>query len=72
MNNVICLDKSCSTTRLVTKEKPEIFNNSIDKFKSYLFFPVGKDRVAEGGLRCNGYFKKSYDDKNQHPEYFLI
>jgi len=63
MNNIICLDKNYSTTRLVTKEKPETLNNLNDKFKSCLFFPASEGRVAEGGLRGKGYFKKSYNDK---------
>ena len=63
MNNIKCLDKSYSTTRLVTKEKPEIASNSNDKFENYLFFPANEGRIAEGGLRGKGYFKKSYNDK---------
>jgi glycosyltransferase involved in cell wall biosynthesis len=63
MANIICLDKNYSTTRLVTKEKPEIISNSNDKFESVLFFPTVESRVAEGGLRVKGYFKKSYKDK---------
>ena len=61
MNNIICLDKNYSTTRLVTKEKPETLNNLNDKFKSCWFFPANEGRVAEGGLRGKGYFKKSYN-----------
>ena len=63
MNNTICLNEKYSTTRLVTKEKIEIINKSEDKFESVLFLPEGEDRQAEGGLRTQGYFKKSYDDK---------
>ena len=63
MANIICLDKNYSTTRLVTKEKPEIMSNSNDKFESVLFFPAVEGRVAEGGLRSKGYFKRSYKDK---------
>jgi len=63
MTDIICSDKNYSTTRLATKEKPEILNNLNNKFESCLFFPPSKGRVAEGGLRGKGYFKKSYDDK---------
>ena len=63
MANIICLDKNYSTTRLVTKEKLEIISNSNDKIESVLFFPVVEGRVAEGGLRSKGYFKRSYEDK---------
>jgi len=63
MTNTICLNERYSTTRLVTKKKPEILNNPEDNFKSVLFLPEGEDRKGEGGLRTQGYFKKSYDDK---------
>ena len=63
MIDAICLDKSFSTTRLLTKEKPIIKNSPEDKFETVLFFPEGENRKGEGGLRTKGYFKKSYDDK---------
>ena len=63
MTDVICLNDKYSTTRLVTKEKPEIVNNNEDKFGMVLFLPEGERRQGEGGLRTKGYFKKSYDDK---------
>jgi glycosyltransferase involved in cell wall biosynthesis len=63
MKNSICLDKNYSTTRLVTKERPEIFNNSENKILSVLFMPAGEGRKGEGGLRINGYYKKSFQDK---------
>ncbi len=37
MINTICLDKNYSTTRLVTKERPEIVNSPTDKFETVLF-----------------------------------
>ena len=63
MDNIICLDEKYSTTRLATKEKPEIISSSEDKFESVLVLPVVEGRKGEGGLRTQGYFKKSYDDK---------
>lgn len=63
MTNTICLDERYSTTRLVTKEKPEIVNNPDDKFETMLFLQEGDGRKGEGGLRTKGYFKKSYDNK---------
>jgi len=63
MTNTLCLDENYSTTRLVTKEKPEIINNPEDKFETVLFLPMSEGRKGEGGLRTKGYFKKSYDDK---------
>jgi len=63
MLDTICLDEKYSTTRLLTKEKPEIVNNPEDKFESVLFLPESEGRKGEGGLRTKGYFKKSFDDK---------
>jgi glycosyltransferase involved in cell wall biosynthesis len=63
IKNTICLDENYSTTRLVTQEKPEIINKPEDKFESVLFLPEGENRKGEGGLRSQGYFKKSFDNK---------
>ena len=60
MTDRICLDEKYSTTKLVTKEKPEIVNKLVDKFEMILFLPENKSRKGEGGLRTKGYFKKSY------------
>jgi len=64
MINSIGLNEKYSTTRLLTKEKPEIVNNPEDKFETVLFLPEGENRKGEGGLRTKGYFKKSYEDKS--------
>ena len=58
MTDRICLDEKYSTTKLVTKEKPEIVNKLVDKFEMILFLPENKSRKGEGGLRTKGYFKK--------------
>jgi len=63
MNSKICLDEKYSTTRLNTKEIPEIVTNPEDKFETVLFLPKGENRKGEGGLRTKGYFKKSFEDK---------
>ena len=63
MTSIISLDKNHSTTRLVTKDKPEILYNSSYKFKRFLFFPTSEGRRIEGGLRTKGYFKRSYNGK---------
>ena len=63
MSNTICLDERYSTTKLLTKKKPEIVKNGEDKFQSVLFLPEAEGRKGEGGLRAKGYFKKSYEDK---------
>jgi glycosyltransferase involved in cell wall biosynthesis len=62
-STITCLDKNYSTTRLLTKEKPEIINNTDDKFESVLFLPESEERNSQGGLRTNNYFKKSLDDR---------
>ena len=53
----VCLDKNYSTTRLVTKNKPD------EKSGTTLFLSKNEERKGEGGLRTKGYFKKSYPDK---------
>ena len=63
MTDTICLDENYSTTRLATKERPIIVNDSKDKFETHLFLPKGEGRKGEGGLRTKGYFKKSYEGK---------
>ena len=35
-----------------------------EKFDTYLFLPEGEDRKGEGGLRTKGYFKFSYEKKD--------
>lgn len=61
--DIFCLDPSYSTTRLVTRETPNIENPPDAKFASVLFLPEGEGRKGKGGLRTNGYFKKSLSDK---------
>lgn len=63
MINTLCLDENYSTTKLVTKEKPEIVNSPEDKFETVLFLPEGEERKGEGGLRTQEYFKMSYENK---------
>jgi hypothetical protein len=63
MTDTIALDEKYCTTRLVTREKPEVANSLEDKFETVLFLPEGEGRKGEGGLRTKGYFKKSYQDK---------
>jgi len=57
--DLFALDETYSTTRLITLQKPVIENNPGDKFKTMLFLPETEDRKGEGGLRTQGYFKKS-------------
>ncbi len=60
---VSCLDPKYSTTRRVSKARPVIENKPEDKFETVLFLPEGEGRQGEGGLRTQGYFKKSEPDK---------
>jgi glycosyltransferase involved in cell wall biosynthesis len=64
------LDSSYSTTKCARKVPAEIVaaeikvaNKREDKFETVLFLPEGEGRQGEGGLRTQGYFKKSEEDK---------
>lgn len=57
------LDDKYSTTRRVTKAQPVIVNNAEDEVQSVLFLPDNRERIAEGGLRTQGYFKRNESDK---------
>ncbi|KKO18185.1 MAG: hypothetical protein BROFUL_03138 [Candidatus Brocadia fulgida] len=59
MNTLICLNSHYSTTRLVTKEIPNMTKDSMSKVQTQLFLPQNLHRKGEGGLRSEGYFKKS-------------
>lgn len=63
MNNIICLNSNYSTTRIVTKEIPDITNNSVSKVQTQLFLHSNSNRIGEGGLRSEGCFKGSYTGK---------
>ncbi len=60
---MISLDKNYSTTQLLKQEKPKLTQNNTEKFESHLFLTPHKNRIAEGGLRTQGYYKKSYPKK---------
>ena len=57
------LNPNYSTTRLVTHERPTIEEPPGAAFKTVLFLPEGEGRQGEGGLRTQGYFKRSLPDK---------
>lgn len=63
LNSMLCLNEKYSTTRNLTTEKPIIKNHPDDKFETVLFLPEIEGRKGEGGLRTQGYFKKSLSDK---------
>lgn len=44
-------------------QNSKLIGNSADKFETVLFLQKGEGRKGEGGLRTQGYFKKSYDNK---------
>lgn len=63
LNSMLCLNEKFSTTRNLTTKKPIIENHPDDKFETVLFLPEIEGRKEEGGLRTQGYFKKSLPDK---------
>ncbi|MDD5202673.1 MAG: glycosyltransferase family 2 protein, partial [Sulfurimonas sp.] len=52
---MICLNEKFSTTKLLTKDEPEVFES--------LYLPANSNRKGEGGLRTKGYYKNSHDNK---------
>jgi len=60
---IICLNPQFSTTRRVTRKKSEYVNELGEKFETSLFWPIGAERKAEGGLRTQGYFKQNLPEK---------
>jgi glycosyltransferase involved in cell wall biosynthesis len=63
MADVLNLDSTYSTTRLLTRERPIIKNSPDSTWEGSLFLPEHPDRQGEGGLRTQGYFKQSLPDK---------
>jgi glycosyltransferase involved in cell wall biosynthesis len=63
MTEVAATNPSYSTTRTVTRQQPMIEKQAEDKFETLPFLPEGEARQGEGGLRTQGYFKKSQSDK---------
>lgn len=68
MLNSIFINEKYSTTRHLTKEKPEIINILDDDFakeskpsETVIFLSESERRKGEGGLRTKGYFKQSYN-----------
>jgi glycosyltransferase involved in cell wall biosynthesis len=66
----VIFDSKYSTTRKLMKsdistmiDAVKTLNKPEDKFETILFLPEGRNRQGEGGLRTQGYFKRSYDDK---------
>jgi len=57
-NDCFCLDPRYPTTRMVTKDHQEPEGASCSGELGQLFLPAGAGRLAEGGLRTKGYFKR--------------
>jgi len=57
------LDPKYCTAKNVIRDKPLLVKHSKDKFETLLFLPEGEGRQGEGGLRTQGYFKSSIEDK---------
>lgn len=65
INNKECImavSDKFSTTKSVMLWEPIIENKPEDQFETSLFLPEGEGRKGEGGLRTQGYFKKSLPD----------
>jgi len=56
-------DEGYATTRQLTTEKPACFDSCVDDFATSLKNPGSEQKIAEGGLRLNGFYKRSSDDK---------
>jgi glycosyltransferase involved in cell wall biosynthesis len=63
MADVLCLNPTYSTTRLLTREKPVIESPPDSRLRTMLVLPSYPGRQGEGGLRTKGYFKQSLPDK---------
>ena len=66
MSKIVVSNSDYSTTRTLYKAEPARIAAELktackkkDTFKTLLFLPEGKGRQGEGGLRTQGYFKKS-------------
>ena len=69
MTKSVCLNNKFSTTQLLYKGQPPIAFKKEGQFDSILFLPKHNERISEGGLRTNGYFKK---DNNHKPLISII
>ena len=69
---IIELDPDFSSTRLVTKERPENFHDLSLQTPHILFLPPSPKRKGEGGLRTKGFFKQSYNNEPISLIYFPL
>lgn len=62
-SDYFCLNPRYSTTRVVTDVRTHVENNPTSRVQTKVFSPAIPERQGEGGLRTQGYFKKSFSDK---------
>jgi len=55
--------ESFSTTKKTVTERPILSKSADDKFETSLVLPVSASRIAEGGLRTKGLFKRNDADR---------
>ncbi len=56
---LISLDQAYSTTRQLTRDRPALDQRDNSSVQTVLCLPESKNRMGEGGLRTEGYFKQS-------------
>lgn len=56
-------DESYATTRCLTAVKPSVFESTVKSKDTYLKTPNSTQKIAEGGLRLQGFFKESSVNK---------
>ncbi len=56
-------DERYATTRRLITEKPACFDNTVDGIATLLKMPDSYQKIAEGGLRLQGFFKEGSEDK---------
>jgi len=59
MTNIVCLDDRYSTTRMISNTRPSESLIGDELFESTIILQTTEGRIAEGGLRTNGYFKRT-------------
>lgn len=57
------MQKAYSTTRMLTDQKPVLVKKPEDKFDTLFYLPELEGRMGEGGLRTQGFFKSSHNQK---------
>ncbi len=63
MSTPLPTNHNYATTRRLTIEKPACFDTPVDGMQTLLKSPDSEQKIAEGGLRLQGLFKASTEDK---------